>query len=83
MGNVWQLQEAKNKFSSLVEKAHRDGPQIVTRHGKESVVVIAIQDYQKLNRPKSDLLSFFKSSPLFGLDIDLTRDKRSSRDIEL
>jgi antitoxin Phd len=83
MGNVWQLQEAKNKFSSLVDKAHHDGPQIVTKHGKESVVVIAIEDYQKMNRPTSDLLSFFKSSPLFDLNIDLTRDKRSSRDIEL
>jgi antitoxin Phd len=83
MGNVWQLQEAKNKFSNLVDKAHHDGPQIVTRHGKESVVVLAIEDYQKLSRPKSDLLSFFKNSPLFGLDIDLARDKSSSRDIEV
>ncbi len=83
MGNVWQLQEAKNKFSSLVDRAHHDGPQIVTRHGKESVVVIAIEDYQKMNRPKSDLLSFFKNSPLFGLNIDLARDKHSSRDVEL
>jgi antitoxin Phd len=83
MNNVWQLQEAKNKFSSLVDKAHQDGPQIVTRHGKESVVVIAIEDYQKMSRPKSDLLSFFRKSPLFGQDIDLARDKNPSRDIEL
>jgi antitoxin Phd len=83
MNNVWQLQDAKNKFSSLVDKAHHDGPQIVTRHGKESVVVIAVEDYQKLNKRKSDLLSFFKSSPLFGLNIDLARDKRPSRDVEL
>lgn len=83
MNNVWQLQEAKNKFSSLVDKAHQDGPQIVTRHGKESVVVIAIEDYQKMSRPKSDLLSFFRNSPLFGQDIDLARDKNPSRDIEL
>lgn len=83
MGNVWQLQEAKNKFSNLVDKARHDGPQIVTRHGRESVVVLAIEDYRKLGRPKSDLLSFFKSSPLYGLDIDLARDKSSSRDVEL
>lgn len=83
MENVWQLQDAKNKFSNLVDKAHQDGPQIVTKHGKESVVIIAIEDYQKLNRPKSDLVSFFKKSPLSGLDLDLTRDKSSSRDIEL
>jgi prevent-host-death family protein len=83
MGNVWQLQEAKNKFSNLVDKARHDGPQIVTRHGKESVVVIAIEDYQKLNKPTSDLISFFKKSPLTGINLDLTRDKSSSRDIEL
>jgi len=83
MGNVWQLQEAKNKFSNLVDKAHHDGPQIVTTHGKESVVIIAIEDYQKFNRPQSDLISFFKKSPLSGIDLDMTRDKSHSRDIEL
>jgi len=81
MENVWQLQDAKNKFSNLVDKAHHEGPQVVTKHGKESVVIISIEDYQKLNRPKTDLVSFFKKSPLSGLD--LTRDKSSSRDIEL
>ena len=83
MGNTWQLQDAKNKFSNLVDKAHHEGPQVVTKHGKESVVIIAIEDYQKLNRPKSDLVSFFKKSPLSGLDLDLSRDKSPSRDIEL
>ena len=83
MGNTWQLQEAKNKFSNLVNKAHHDGPQFVTKHGKESVVIIAIEDYQKLNKPKSDFVSFLKKSPLSGIDIDLARDKSPSRDIEL
>jgi len=83
MGNTWQLQEAKNKFSNVVDKAHHDGPQIVTKHGKESVVILAIEDYQKLNKPKSDLLSFFKTSPLSGMNIDILRDKSPSRDIEL
>ena len=83
MGNVWQLQEAKNKFSSLVDKAHHEGPQVVTKHGKESVVIIAIEDYQKLKKPKSDLVSFFKKSPLSGINLDLARDKSLSRDIEL
>lgn len=83
MGNVWQLQEAKNKFSNLVDKAHNDGPQFVTKHGKESVVILAVEDYQKLSKPKSDLLSFFKSSPLSGINLDTARDKSPSRDIEL
>lgn len=83
MANVWQLQEAKNKFSNLVDKAHHDGPQFVTKHGKESVVILAIEDYQKLSKPKSDLLSFFQNSPLSGTNLDLVRDKSPSREIEL
>ena len=83
MGNTWQLQEAKNKFSNLVDKAHHDGPQFVTKHGKESVVIIAIEDYQKLNKPKTDLVSFLKKSPLSGIDIDLARNKSPARDVEL
>lgn len=83
MGNVWQLQEAKNKFSNLVDKARHDGPQVVTKHGKESVVIIAIEDYQKLNKPTSDLISFFNKSPISDINLDLTRDKSSSREIEL
>ena len=35
----WQLQEAKAKFSELVQKAIDEGPQTVTRHGKDAVVV--------------------------------------------
>ena len=80
---VWQLQEAKNKFSNLVDKARHDGPQVVTKHGKESVVIIGIDDYQKLKKPASDLISFFKKSPLSGINFDLARDKSVSRDIEL
>lgn len=83
MGNVWQLQEAKNKFSNLVDRARHDGPQVVTKHGRESVVIISIEDYQKLNRPASDLISFFKQSPLSGINLDLKRNKSASRDIEL
>lgn len=83
MGNVWQLQEAKNKFSNLVDKARHDGPQIVTKHGKESVVIIAIEDFQELNKPKSDLVAFFQKSPLSEICLDLSRDNSFSRDIEL
>lgn len=83
MGNVWQLQEAKNKFSNLVDKARLDGPQIVTKHGKESVVIISFEDYQKLNKPTSDIISFFQESPLSGMNLDLARDKSSSRETDL
>ncbi|MCI5147050.1 MAG: type II toxin-antitoxin system Phd/YefM family antitoxin, partial [Candidatus Electrothrix sp. AR3] len=68
----WQLQEAKNRFSSLVEQAQHDGPQIVTRHGRETVVVISADEYRRLIKPKEDIIRFFQESPLVGEDIDLT-----------
>ena len=83
MGNVWQLQEAKNKFSSLVEKAQHEGPQIVTKHGKESVVVLSSEEYQKICKPKSRLLNFMQNSPLAGVLLDTERDKSFSRETEL
>jgi len=81
--NYWQLQEAKNKFSSLVDKAQNSGPQVVTRHGRNAVVVLAMDEYKKLIKPKVGLVKFFQSSPLADIGLDLSRDKEEPRDIEL
>lgn len=83
MSHAWQLQEAKNKFSSLVESAQKNGPQVVTKHGKEAVVVISADDYRKLTRPKTSFQQFMRKSPLAGLDLDISRDKKSPRDVTL
>ncbi len=81
--NHWQLQDAKNRFSNLVEKAQQTGPQIVTKHGKEAVVVISIDEYKKLTTPETNLVDFFQSSPLQNTELDLTRSKETPRDVEL
>lgn len=79
----WQLQEAKNKFSEVVRKASTEGPQTVTKHGKDSVVVLSVEDYQKLERPKTSLVDFFQNSPLTSVELDTKRDKSPDRDIPL
>jgi len=81
--NQWQLQEAKNKFSNLVEKARRKGPQVVTKHGREAVVVLSIEEYKKLIKPQKSLVEFFQNSPLASVELNLTRTKELPRDIEL
>ena len=82
---VWQLQEAKNKFSRLVEKARNNGPQIVTKHGREAVVVLSFEEYQKMTSPKDDLIDFFGKSPLKEADIDFStlRSKEVPRKVEI
>jgi prevent-host-death family protein len=79
----WQLQEAKNRFSEVVRKASEEGPQTVTKHGKDSVVVLSAEDYRKLQQPKTSLVEFFQKSPLSKIEIDLKRDKSPSRQVEL
>jgi prevent-host-death family protein len=83
LNNLWQLQEAKNKFSSLVEKAKNSGPQFVTKHGEEAVVVLDISEYKELLRPKMNLVQFFQNSPLATNDLDLERSKELPREIAL
>lgn len=81
--DVWQLQEAKNRFSEVVKKALAEGPQTVTRHGEEIVVILSKADYNRLRKSQSSLLEFFRQSPLVGVELDLERDKSLPRDINL
>lgn len=81
--NTWQLQDAKSKFSHLVEKALHNGPQFVTKHGNNAVVVLSFKEYQEITRPKSDLVAFLRSSPLANIELDISRDKNPPREIEL
>jgi antitoxin Phd len=83
MTHTWQLQEAKNKFSKLVEMAQHEGPQFVTKHGKASVVVLSVAAYQKMTTPESNLFQFMQSSPLSGMSLDIERDKSPDRDVDI
>lgn len=81
--DMWQLQEAKNRFSEVVNRAVKEGPQTVTRHGEEIVVVISKAEYNRLQKSKSSLVEFFRESPLVGVELDLERDKSFPRDSSL
>ncbi len=84
MIQTWQLQEAKNRFSRVVENAVNSGPQIITKRGVEVAIVISYADYQKIIVSRGDLSDFFRRSPLAGIDLDLARDRSKAReDIEL
>lgn len=79
----WQLQDAKNRFSELVDTVLRAGPQMVTRRGEDAVVVIPATTYRDLTRPRGSLLEFFANSPLRGARLDLVRDEDAGRRIRL
>ncbi len=85
-GEHWQLQTAKARFSEVFRKARSEGPQWITRQGKEAVVVLPAEEFKKLKRrrkqPKS-LVHFFAESPLAGSGIDLESKPDYGRPIDL
>jgi antitoxin Phd len=82
----WQVQTAKARFSEVFRRARTEGPQRITRQGKEGVIVVAEEQYErllgKLHQPKS-LVDFFQQSPLVGVDLNLARDRDTGRDVKL
>lgn len=79
---AWQLQAAKQHFSELVERARSEGPQVVTKHGKDAVVVVSAEDYRRLRGGEPSLIQFIRSAP--DLDVlDLTRAEDRGRDVDL
>lgn len=79
MARTWQLQEAKNKFSEVVEEALKNGPQLITRRGVETAVVLSYAEYRKLQLAQQPLSAFFRESPLADAKLDLTRDTSAER----
>ncbi len=79
----WQLQEAKNRLSQVVDLALHDGPQTITLRGKPSAVVVSFEEYRRLTQPRTGLSQFFKQSPLQNVDLDLSRSAGLSREVEL
>ena len=82
-GRTWQLQEAKSRFSELVEHALTEGPQVVTRRGVEVVVVTSVEDYQEKSADSEGPLEFFRRKPYFDDDLVLERDRSPSREVNL
>lgn len=74
MRNTWQLQEAKNHLSVVVEKALRNGAQIITRHGKPVVVMVSVADYRKLRPDHKRLVGILRACPVRDLDWQRMRD---------
>jgi len=79
---AWQLQAAKQRFSELVERARSEGPQVVTKHGKEAVVVVSAEEYRRLQGDRPSLVEFIRSAPDFDV-LDLDRAGDRGRDVEL
>ena len=64
----WQLQDAKNRFSELVQRARQEGPQVVTLRGRRAAVVLSAEAYDALLRERPSLVDHLLAGPSWDDD---------------
>jgi len=80
----WKLEDAKARFSEVVRRARDEGPQRVTVRGRDAVVVIAADEFERLQPRSAEPLPFVAFMESLAVDgLDLTRDRDVGRDVEL
>jgi prevent-host-death family protein len=79
----WTVAEAKAKLSEVIEKAQTAGPQRITRHGKEAVVVVSAEEWKRKTKRRESLAEFLLASPLRGSGLEIERLEDPPRKIDL
>ncbi len=79
----WSVAEAKARFSEVIERATREGPQRITENGRDAAVVVSVEEWEGLGGTKRSLADFFRNSPLQGSGIDLERVHDPGRTVDL
>ena len=79
---TWQVQDAKSWLSEVIERARVEGPQMITRHGKERAVVLSIEDYRVLATHRPDFKSYLLEGPKVD-DFTIERTQDVGRAVEL
>ena len=81
--NKISILEGKNRFSQVIASAAAGEPQIITKNGKDTAVVISFEEYRRMSSQGTSLVELLMDNPVrkYGLDIDITRDKDTGRDV--
>ena len=79
-GDTWTLAGAKARLSEVVDRAQA-GPQIITRNGRPTAIVVSVAEWERKTVRKGTLAEFLLSSPLRGDDPDLERRPDLPRDL--
>ncbi len=81
MGQTWQLQEAKNRFSEVVDEALTEGPQVVTRRGEEVVVIVSMATWRQVSPTRPRLKDALRS--VCWEDAPTEHERGERADVEL
>ncbi len=81
----WLLQDAKARFSEVVRRVRSEGPQHVTVHGRDEVVIVSAEEFRRLKGERSGeaLIAVLQDSPYRDVEIEPRREKMPVREVEL
>jgi prevent-host-death family protein len=79
----WTVAEAKAKFSAVIDLAQSQGPQTITRNGRDTVIIVGAQEWERKTRRSGNLAEFFAASPLRGSKLKTRRLKHGVRKTNL
>jgi prevent-host-death family protein len=81
----WLLQDAKARFSELVRRVHSEGPQHVTVHGRDEVVIISADEFRRLKGDLTGeaLIAAMQASPHRDINIEPSRTQMPVREVSL
>ncbi len=80
---TWTVAAAKAKLSEVIDRALADGPQTITRRGRETVVVVSADEWRRKAKRSGSLAEFFAESPLRGAPLQVERLKGGVRKVRL
>jgi prevent-host-death family protein len=80
---AWSVAEAKARLSELLDRAISDGPQAITRRGREIVVVVAVEEWHRKSSRSGSLAQFLAASPLPDSGLGVERVDVRARDAAL
>ena len=85
LGERWRLQDAKAHFSEVVKRAREQGPQRVTLHGKDAVVIVAAETYDRDRERHTGrrLVEALAASPLGDIEFERPFITGPVRDVEV
>lgn len=82
--NVWQIQEAKAKFSRLVDDANKKGYQTITKQGEPVAIILSKKEFDKITKTKAtSFINFFKAAPCQEVELDTQRSKDLPREFNV
>jgi prevent-host-death family protein len=81
----WALQDAKARFSEVVRRVRTDGPQHVTVHGRDEVVIVAVEEFRRLKGSSTGqtLIDALQASPHRHIEIAPSRMPMPLREVSL